>query len=102
MVASRGRRERLRDAGLDALAVIAGVVLGAVVGTVTTGWVGAVAALVTIVAWMVGRRVARRAAQRRGAAAWDWQAGRHRLLGRPAQRVQDLDRRDRRPAGPLG
>lgn len=34
----------------------------------------------------------RRIAARRGASAWDWQAGTHRLFGDPSREVQERDR----------
>lgn len=33
----------------------------------------------------------RRIAARRGAQAWDWRAGRHRLFGDPSREVRDRD-----------
>lgn len=33
----------------------------------------------------------RRIAARRGASAWDWQVGRHRLFGDPSRMVQERD-----------
>ncbi len=86
----RGRMLRMLLAGTAALA--AGV-LGLVVGALAEApLLGAAVTLVALAVGVLGARIAARVAVRRGAEAWDWQAGRHRVLGRPAKRVQDLDR----------
>ncbi len=68
-----------------------------VVAAVGGGWwlatgLGVATGLTVVGLVWVARDAARRIAVARGAEAWDWQAGRYRLLGRPARRVQMLDR----------
>lgn len=89
------RRER-RQQQLRLLRLVGLGVTGLLVVLVAEAFVGlgpALAIGVGVVAVAeVGRRVTTTAAARRGASAWDWQAGRHRLFGRPAERVQMADR----------
>jgi hypothetical protein len=61
-------------------------------GSVMLDLAGAVIGLGAAAATFVISRAIAWSASRRGAAAWDWEAGRFRLYGRPADRVQMLDR----------
>ncbi len=88
------RRERRRvqldhlvDAGMAVTGLVAGLVASLWLSATVAVGIGVGVALVLL----AGRRVAAALAVRRGAEAWDWQAGRHRLLGRPAARVQQAD-----------
>lgn len=89
--AARERHERITHrlmavtwTAVAAALVLAGVALldlaGALIGL---GTAASLFVIVRAVAWR---------ATRRGAPAWDWEAGRYRLYGRPADRVQMLDR----------
>jgi hypothetical protein len=95
------RRERRRRAALAAVALVATAGLALVLGWAVAGPAGAAAGLVAVAGVLAGRRLAGAAAAGRGAAAWDWQAQRHRLLGRPADRVRGLDRPTRGPDAPV-
>ena len=65
-----------------------------VVGAVVEGGRGAMIAVAVGAVAVAAALLAGRLAARRGASAWDWQAQRYRLHGRPADRVQALDRPD--------
>ncbi len=55
---------------------------GARGGLAAIGALGLIALTHRVIAW---------AAYRRGAVAWDWRAGRYRLVGKPADEVRTLD-----------
>ncbi len=86
------RARRLRRLGTTVVVLLAvGLGIGVADRLGSAVW-GAAAAAGVAGLFLAGRRVAERLAERRGPEAWDWQAGRHRLLGQPARRVQELDR----------
>lgn len=93
-VARRRRRAQLiavlSRVGVLLVGILAAVILRSIFDVERTialaGGVGT-AVLVPIVHASTSR-----SAQRRGAQAWDWQTGRHRLFGKPADRVQQADR----------
>ncbi len=98
-VQTREERRRQRGRVLRVVGAVSALlaigVVALIVGTLAGDdrW-GLAAGVVLLAASLIGQRVTATLAARRGAEAWDWQAGRHRLLGRPAKRVQDLDRPD--------
>ncbi|MFP5309977.1 MAG: hypothetical protein ACLGIR_10430 [Actinomycetes bacterium] len=97
VTAEQARLQRRRDRTRLALAagmLVAGPLIGwlglvpGMAPRTTTGLavgvaLGVAAAAVTL--------AARGLARRRGARAWDWQVGRHRLLGDPSAEVRDRD-----------
>lgn len=89
--ASRARHRRTERVGQAAI-LTAVATVAAVIGTQLLGpWgialglvaVGVVLAVEAGLGWLAARR---------GPEAWDWAAGRHRLIGTPATRVHELDR----------
>jgi Flp pilus assembly protein TadB len=94
----RSRRRRIVEIVAIVVALAGTIAIGAAIAGAPGALLGAALVFVAALATVVVRRGARR----RGAAAWDWQSERHRLLGRPADRVYDpssdglLDRLDPR------
>ncbi|MFT5222027.1 MAG: hypothetical protein ACI867_000324 [Glaciecola sp.] len=99
-VAQRERRAEqlrvVRGVGL----IVTTIVLAFILASFVDVGIAAVSAVVLVAAIEVGRRLAGRAARGRGAEAWDWQAGRHRLMGKPAADVQQADQHH--TTGPRG
>ena len=91
--ARREQRRRQVTAAVGSVASATAVGIGFALG----GAAGLAAAVGVTAAGWGASRVAARGARRRGATAWDWQAQRYRLLGRPADRVQALDRHKEQP-----
>jgi hypothetical protein len=90
-VARRERRDEqlrvVRGLGL----MFTTIVLAFILASFVEVGIAVVSAVALVAVIEVGRRLAGRAARRRGAEAWDWQAGRHRLMGKPAADVQQAD-----------
>lgn len=90
--------ERVRarhDATMRRVAIAAwggATVLLTTIGAALFGGAGLLIGIGVAAVVFVLVRAAAWTANRRGAAAWDWQAGRYRLYGAPAQRVQMMDR----------
>lgn len=87
----RRRARTLRVASTAAVALVALALGVAVAGRTDRPWAGVATAAGLVALFLAGRHVAAALAAARGPDAWDWQAGRHRLMGRPAKRVQELD-----------
>lgn len=87
----RDRRLRLALAlSTTTVAVVVGYLIGGSVG-VLIGFGAVIVGAATVV-------LVRRIAAGRGASAWDWQAGRHRLFGDPSLQVRGQDGPARRPS----
>lgn len=84
------RRTRRRRAGVIG-GVTAGLVVAAVGGHLLYGAAGVVVGIGVVGAALMTVAAVRRFAERRGASAWDWQTGRHRLFGDPSRKVQERD-----------
>ena len=93
MARDRAHAQR-RRATMQRVAWALGAAATVLLVAVMAGERGALVGVVVVVLALVASAVGARLAPRRGASAWDWQAQRYRLHGRPADRVQALDRPD--------
>lgn len=101
-VEAADERRRRRDRWSRGVLAILGAVAVVTVGALLDGTLGALVGVAAVGLAVGAAALARRLAVRRGAAAWDWQAGRHRLLGNPSQQVRSRDEPDPHGRGPLG